>query len=472
MTAALTLDLPDEACTASLGRALSGLLRAGDCLLLEGSIGAGKSHLARAFIRARLGEAEDVPSPTFTLVQTYPGQPEIWHADLYRLTHPDEVLELGLDDAFATAICLIEWPDRLGRALPENPLHLRLVARGEGRVAYLDFGNRPRFGDSLLRHFGAENFLTRHEWQTARRKPLVVDASTRRYQRLSLAGQKAVRMDAPPGQVDKATDFAKVGRHLLALGLSAPQILADDAAQGYLLLEDLGDNLYPAQIAAVPALELRLYTEATDVLLHLQAQPPAPNLPDLSATEWAEAAALAIDWYRRGPVGTAVDRAQFVSILAKTLHLHADGPRVMALRDYHAENLLWLPDRKGLARVGLLDFQLAQMGQPGYDLVSLLQDARRLVPKEIEAAMIRRFAKATGHDLGTFQAAYAALGAQRALRILGIFAKLAATEGKTRYLSMIPHVWQQLKRNLTNPALSELREVCAKLLPPPQTVVT
>lgn len=136
----LTLDLPTEAATTALGQRLARLALPGDCILLEGPIGAGKSHLARAFIRARLGRAEEVPSPTFTLVQVYEADVEIWHADLYRLTHPDEVWELGLDDAFTRAICLVEWPDRLGQHLPEGALHIRLSQKGEGREARLNGG--------------------------------------------------------------------------------------------------------------------------------------------------------------------------------------------------------------------------------------------------------------------------------------------------------------------------------------------
>lgn len=145
----ITLNLPDADATAALGERLAALLQAGDTLLLHGPIGAGKSHLARALIRARLGRMEDVPSPTFTLVQTYETDgPEIWHADLYRLTHPDEVLELGLDDAFATAICLIEWPDRLGSHVPPGALNLRLSDLGDGREAQL-WGGRPEMMEAL-----------------------------------------------------------------------------------------------------------------------------------------------------------------------------------------------------------------------------------------------------------------------------------------------------------------------------------
>lgn len=464
MTESLILDLADEHDTARLGRALSALLQAGDSLLLEGPIGAGKSHLARAFIRARLGAEEDVPSPTFTLVQTYPGRPDIWHADLYRLTHPDEVLELGLDDAFASAICLIEWPDRLGQYLPANPIRLKLETLGEGRCATLTYARRGFYAALMvaLRAEYAAHFIEITGWSDALRSPLADDASARRYERLTRAGETAILMDAPPGQADSVADFVRIDRHLSALHLSAPQILAEDAPQGFLLLEDLGDALYPAVIAADPSTETALYQAATDVLIHLQAHSPAPDLPNLSVQDWAEAAAFAVDWYAQTPDG----RADFVTILANILQTHADGPRVMILRDYHAENLLWLPNRESLARVGLLDFQLAQLGQPGYDLVSLLQDARRDVPPQIEATMVRHFAQATGQDLTTFHAAYAALGAQRALRILGIFARLCLKDAKPRYLRLIPRVWGQLQHNLSHPALSDLRKVCAKLPEP------
>ena len=138
----LCLHLVDADATARLGQWFAAHLRAGDCLLLEGQIGAGKSHFARAFIQARLGRAEDVPSPTFTLVQSYQADVEIWHADHYRLSHPDEVLELGLEEAFDSAICLIEWPDRLGSLLPKGAMRLRFALEGEGRQVAISPGQR------------------------------------------------------------------------------------------------------------------------------------------------------------------------------------------------------------------------------------------------------------------------------------------------------------------------------------------
>lgn len=145
-----SLFLPSEEATEALGRLLAGHLFPGDTLLLAGPIGAGKSHLSRAIIRARLGRMEDVPSPTFTLVQTYDDPAgDIWHADLYRLSHPDEVRELGLEDAFATAICLVEWPERLGRHLPDNAIHLSLSPENDGRRALISFADRPQLAEAL-----------------------------------------------------------------------------------------------------------------------------------------------------------------------------------------------------------------------------------------------------------------------------------------------------------------------------------
>jgi aminoglycoside/choline kinase family phosphotransferase len=414
-----------------------------------------------------------VPSPTFTLVQSYEGDPDIWHADLYRLSHPDEVVELGLDEAFATAICLVEWPDRLGSHLPDGAIRLTLAAAGEGRRAELDLGGRQGLAAPLLaawsrdRDGAVADFLRMSGWGEAIRAPLAGDASTRRYERLALGGTTAILMDAPPDQADDVADFVKVDRHLRGIGLSAPQIFGEDLARGFLLLEDFGDGVFARLIARDPARESPLYQAATEVLLQVQRHDPAPDLPDLTAGDWARAADLALDWYRFAVTGEKAGKAAFTAALQDALARWADGPRVMILRDYHAENLMFLPGRQGLAQVGLLDFQLAQLGQPGYDLVSLLQDARRDVSPEVERAMIRRFLDGSGGTEAAFLPAYAALGAQRALRIIGIFARLCLVGGKPRYLGLIPRVWAQLQRNLAQAELADLGRVCADLIPAP-----
>lgn len=310
-------------------------------------------------------------------------------------------------------------------------------------------------------------FLAQAGWGAAERRFLAGDASDRSYDRLTRAGETAVLMDAPAGKGDDPADFLRIARHLRGLGLSAPDVLAEDLPNGFLLLEDLGDAVFARVLAADPDTELPLYAAAADVLLHLQAHPAPAPLPDLSAQDWATAAAFALEWYRFAITGERIDNAPFTDSLAALLTRHADGPRVLILRDFHAENLLWLPDRAGLARVGLLDFQLGQMGQPGYDLVSLLQDARRDVTTKTEAAICRRFCAARGDTEASFAAAYAVLGAQRALRILGIFARLCLHAGKPGYLRLIPRVWGQLQRNLAHPALAPLADICQAQLPEP-----
>lgn len=313
----------------------------------------------------------------------------------------------------------------------------------------------------------ATAFLHHAGWAAADRRHLAGDASDRRYERLTLAGRSAVLMDAPPGQADDPAAFVSIAHHLRSLGLSAPEILAQDLAHGFLLLEDFGDALFARVIAADEGLETPFYLAATQVLTCLQAATPPAGLTDLSPADWAEAAAMALDWYRRPIVGDTGDRAGLVAALRDTLGTWADGPRVLILRDYHAENLLWLPDRQGLARVGLLDFQLAQMGQPAYDLVSLLQDARRDVTPQTVRAAQAAFIAESGRSETDFAAAYAAFGAQRALRILGIFARLCLRDAKPGYLRLVPRVWAHLQQNLAHPALASLARICASDLPSP-----
>lgn len=313
----------------------------------------------------------------------------------------------------------------------------------------------------------ATRFLAQAGWGAATRQHLAGDASDRRYERLWAGAATAVLMDNPPGGADDPVAFVAMARHLRSLGLSAPEVRVANTDAGFLLLEDLGDDLFARLLESEPTRELDLYAAAVDVLCHLQSAPAPDGLPELTASDWAHAAGFALDWYAFAATGTKPDPTAFLTAMEAALHAYADGPRVLILRDFHAENLLWLPGRGGLARVGLLDFQLGQMGQPGYDLVSLLQDARRDVAPDTEAAMITRFAATTDADPTDFAAHYATLGAQRALRILGVFARLALVAGKPGYLPLIPRVWGQLQRNLAHPALADLRAICQDVLPEP-----
>jgi hypothetical protein len=312
-------------------------------------------------------------------------------------------------------------------------------------------------------------FLGNAGWGNAAHAPLAGDASARHYRRLVRGSDTAILMDSPIGGADDPAQFVAIAQHLLALNLSPPRILAQDLAQGLLLLEDLGSGVFAHVLHSSPQREMALYRSAVDVLAHIQTHPAPAGLPNLSAKGWADAALFAPRHYSAALLGRAPDDAALQSALTEVLIRHADAPRVMILRDYHAENLMDLPSRQGLAQVGLLDFQLAQMGQPAYDLVSLLQDARRDVSPTTQSAIMAHWLNISGTAEAAFSASYAAIGTQRALRILGIFASLCTQQGKAGYLPLIPRVWADLQRNLAHPALRDVAQICAGILPPPTT---
>lgn len=319
----------------------------------------------------------------------------------------------------------------------------------------------------MNRHATRDAFLETIGWAAAAQAPLAGDASARSYVRLTLGRQSAVLMDAPLGGADDPAQFVMIANHLIALGLSAPRCIAQDVAHGFLLLEDFGDGVFAQILLAAPHREIALYTQAIKVLHHVQSHTAPKGLPNLSATDWADAAMLSLTRYAAGITGQPPRADDLHTALASAIARHANGPRVLILRDYHAENLMHLPDRTGRAQVGLLDFQLAQMGQPCYDLVSLLQDARRDVSPETQTAMRGCFQSLTGQLETDFSAAFATFGAQRALRILGIFAQLCTQQGKPQYLPLIPRVWQHLQKNLAHPALHDVAKICARDLPKP-----
>lgn len=310
-------------------------------------------------------------------------------------------------------------------------------------------------------------FLDAAGWGDARRAPLAGDASPRRYERLRRDGRTAVLMDADPATGEDVRPFLRIAAHLSAAGLSPPAVFAADEAAGLILLEDLGDDLYARVVARDPGAEPALYAAAVDVLAHLQAQPPPPGLAAYDAPAMGAAAALAAEWYAPAAAGTAPDPAHLAASVTEAV-ARLNSPAAIALRDYHAENLLWLPGRDGLRRVGLLDFQSAELAAAEYDLVSLVQDARRDVTAETAAAAARRFADRMGRPLAEVERALAVLGAQRALRILGVFARLCIRDGKPGYLRLMPRVWGQLQANLADPALAPLARVVAAALPPPE----
>ena len=315
-----------------------------------------------------------------------------------------------------------------------------------------------------------KDFLAQAGWGNAVIAPLAGDASNRRYLRLTQETTPtcAVVMDAPADKGEDVHPFVQIATYLSKIGLSAPQVIAADFEQGLLLLEDLGDDLFARVLTTQPELEKPLYFCATDALIELHEQTPPKTLDTYSVSIMTELAALAYRWYLGASRGQDdASQARFCSAMSGALSRHAPQHDVLIQRDYHSENLIWLPDRDGAARVGLLDFQDAMLGHRAYDLVSLLQDARRDVPPDIEKAMLDHYIAATHQQSDAFAAAYHVLGAQRNLRILGVFARLCVRDGKENYVDLIPRVWGLLQRDLSHPALTEVKQIVIKTLPAP-----
>ncbi len=299
--------------------------------------------------------------------------------------------------------------------------------------------------------------------------PLAGDASRRRYFRLRRpSGETAVLMDAPPDTGEDVRPFLAIGQLLTRHAFSAPDVISSDTSSGLLLLEDLGDALFARVIDRSPDTEGALYFAAAEALAEIQRIVPPGELARFDPMHMAGLARTAFEWYvpaMRG--GESVCAEPTISSLAEALDRYAPSPSVLALRDFHAENLVWLPAREGVRRVGLLDFQDAVIAHPAYDLVSLLADARRDVSEATQSATVRHFLDLTGHDDAAFDVAAAAISVQRNLRILGIFARLAMRDGKPGYLQLMPRVWGHIVRGISHPQLTGLREVMLPALPEP-----
>lgn len=312
-------------------------------------------------------------------------------------------------------------------------------------------------------------FIRISGWDNADRVLVAGDASNRRYERLTKpGGETLILMDAPPDKGEDVRPFIAIAEHLRQIDLSAPAIMNRDQAQGFLLIEDLGDDLFKQVIAHNPSLELPLYEASIDVLTTLHAA-PMPLLAPYDTTTMTTFAARAYEWYLFGLTGAknTPEQAKFEQIMTDLLAPLEKIEPVLIQRDYHAENLLWLPEREGPARVGLLDFQDAMSGHPAYDLVSILQDARRDVPLEIETKMIARYLTQNPQNEAEFLASYAVLGVQRNMRIVGAFARLCIDLGKPAYIDLIPRVWEFVERNLAHPALAPVATHIRNTMPTP-----
>jgi N-acetylmuramate 1-kinase len=319
-------------------------------------------------------------------------------------------------------------------------------------------------------------FVRSAGWADAAESLLAGDASFRTYYRLIRPGSTSVVMDAPPPHED-VRPFVRIARHLLALGLSPPEILAEDVGRGFLLIEDLGDDTF-ARVLSQAGDELTLYARAADTLAALHNSGPRALLPGLAAyagDALIEAAMLLPEWYLPAATGRPATpqaiadyRAAWQASLA---HMPAHAETLL-LRDFHKDNLIWLPGRPGVRACGLLDFQDAQRGHAAYDLVSLIEDARRDVAPAVYSAVLDRYLVQAGiGDRRAFDTAFHLLGAQRHARVIGLFVRLLQRDGKPDYLPHLPRVWRLFDRALDHEALTPLRAWVARHLPPRQRLV-
>ena len=314
--------------------------------------------------------------------------------------------------------------------------------------------------------FGLINaFLEAQGWGGAASVPLAGDASFRRYFRLNHGTRRAVLMDAPPPEED-VRPFLKVARHLTGIGYSAPQVLAEDTENGLLLLEDLGDETYTQVLKTGGTSEEALYSLAVDLLIDLHRLPKQAaipkGLPPYGNGRLLDEALLLPQWTLPALTGEFppedLRRSYGEAWLSLFPLVHAQ-PKTLVLRDYHVDNLMWLPDRNGVKACGLLDFQDAVAGAAAYDLMSLLEDARRDIAPDLFAMLKERyFAAFPGLDRGAFETVFAILGAQRHAKVIGIFTRLCVRDGKPDYLDHIPRVWKLLEGSLQHPALTPVKD--------------
>jgi N-acetylmuramate 1-kinase len=497
----LSVTLPNEDATIRFAIDVAAALEPGDLVTLSGDLGAGKTTFARAVIRYLAGDdAIEVPSPTFTLMQSYE-LPRflLVHADFYRLSGAAELVELGFDDLPERTAVLLEWPDRAAAVLPPDRFDITFTlapqvgaeARNARIVGYGACAPRVERMTQVRAFIDVGGFENASRWR------MEGDASTRIFERLSLDDKTFILMnaprrpDGPPVRDGKpysaiahlaedVVPYVAIATGLRDRNLSAPAILEVDLDRGLIIMEDLGNERIVEGDPPAPIAER--YEAAVDVLvsLHRRRLPDAlyaaPHrdyrMPRYDSEAFLIEAELLLDWYlvSAGLAPSESVREEFTALWSEALEPAVAAAGTWVLRDYHSPNLLWLPEREDVARIGILDFQDTQIGPGAYDVASLLQDARVDVPEELEVALLSRYARARLHDTrfdaAEFAQLYATLAAQRATKILGIFARLNRRDGKPQYLRHIPRLLGYLQRSLAHPALAPLKAWYADNMPP------
>ncbi|MFQ0814986.1 tRNA threonylcarbamoyladenosine biosynthesis protein TsaE [Brucella anthropi] len=479
--------LPDEAATQRFGEDFALALQRGDLVTLSGDLGAGKSSLARAIIRAIADDGGlDVPSPTFTLVQSYEAlRIPVAHADLYRISHGEELDELGLPEFLEDGVVLAEWPEQGEGFMPEPSFAVTLSHEGAGRR--IAVSGPAAAIQRLERSLAIRAFLDSHDRADATRRYLQGDASPRKYETICTAARGVeILMNAPQMPYDPPLRDGKSYRQIAHLaenifafaamdgllagqGFRVPQMRAADLDAGFLILENLGTEGVRA-VSGEPVAER--YEAAGRFLAHLHgvawpdhvpvAGHPYHIIAGFDRDAMMIEVSLVGQWYAPRMMGrqlTDAEKQAYEAAWDKVIADIADVEKSLLLRDYHSPNLFWFPEAEGKDKIGVIDFQDAMIGPAAYDVASLALDARVTISPELEQAVVAAYCderRALGHafDEALFRKAYAAMGAQRNAKLLGLFVRLDERDGKPDYLKHLPRIHDYLGRVLKHPVMA------------------
>ncbi len=484
--------LENEESTKFFAQDLALALKLGDIVTLQGDLGTGKSTIARTIIHTLANDSTlDVPSPTFTLAQSYQlPQFDVLHVDLYRLSIEEEIDELGLHEEREQSILLIEWPEKGADILGPATFAITLQHEGSGRRVILKSAQYSI--ERLQRSFAIRTFLKTHNRGHVHRRFLAGDASARTYELLDDGNYQEVLMNAPTMQMEQNTDlsyvtmtrlakdirqFIGINQLILDNGFSAPHIFVEDFEKGLLILEDFGREGILDQTGN--PLEER-YIACSELLatFHQKSWPSEKQfatfslqIPSYDCQALQAELSLLLDWYLPFQTQKTLDQEQreaFFACWQPYLVSLTKGENTFVMRDYHSPNILWRTDKEGFSRIGLIDFQDGLIGPTAYDLVSLAQDARLFIPPTLEEKILDAYCHARHQAQRPFnedelRKLYAFAGAQRASKVLGIFVRLHERDEKSSYLKYLPHVQDYLARNLSHPMLAPLQNFYQKL---------